>query len=157
MQKIPVENTDTTETADVPEASFVFSNPETRQKVEDLQKLQYQKFMERMNYKSFEPKKMNNISMMNDTSSEDLKKMLDIVSNEVNASLEKVKKINIDVLKKNMDDIMDLISKYNHEIDTWYDDKFFNDKELFFKSIYDNQEHMKLVIDTDFLHFHCRI
>lgn len=131
-------------------------NISIQQKIKDLQRIQELQRMQRMKFlEQFEQNRQkemvqpsqkcekqviqsptfSKINLINSSSNNDLRCILNEFNKIVCSSLDKVEHINIEEFKTNLYVLFETISKYNQDISSWYDDKFNYDRCQLFKNI----------------------
>ena len=121
------------------------------QRIQELQRDQRAQFLERLeqqkqqqhndafyNHKrthEIQQPEFSKTKLINSTSNNELRTVLGDFNKFVTLSLDKIEKIDIDEFKQNLDIVFDTITKYNQDIASWNDDKFYSDKNKFYDSI----------------------
>ena len=86
--------------------------------------------------------------------STDIHKKMAEFYKHITTSIDEAKHIDTDDIKLKFESVIDVITKYNQDISSWYDDKFYSDKEKLYKSISMADETYDSFADSDFIICH---
>lgn len=128
-----------------------------QQRIEELKKNQHLHFLQR-----FEQQQMyqdseqitthiSKTKMINSSTSEKIKDSLSNLTKTILTVFNTDEKINIDTVKLKFNEIIDAVESYNNELDSWYDDKYYSDKEKLYESIEKNALCSKTFLDKDYI------
>lgn len=140
-------------------------------KIRDIQRLQHLQFLQKLqeqqkhsqnitqfnqfnqlNHQNSKPKPvMEDLKLINGNSFDIVRSISSKLNKYVMTNLDKIEKINVDEIKKDLDDLFGNINKYNTALDSWYDEKFYSDKKKLYKSIEMTDKNIVVYENLDFI------
>lgn len=137
-------------------------------KIKDIQRLQHLQFLQKLqeqqkhsqnitqfnqlNHQNSKPKPvMEDLKLINGNSFDIVRSISSKLNKYVMTNLDKIEKINVDEIKKELDDLFGNINKYNTALDSWYDEKFYSDKKKLYKSIELTDKNIVVYENLDFI------
>lgn len=140
-------------------------------KIRDMQRLQRQQFLQKLeeqqklyqniskfnqfnqlNHPKSKPEpEMEKLKLINGNSFDIVGHISSKLNTYVMSTLDKIEKINVDEIKKDLDNLFANINKYNSALDSWYDEKFYFDKKKLYKSIEMTEKNIVAFEKLDFI------
>jgi esterase/lipase len=98
-------------------------------------------------------KEQSAIKIINNNTIDEIYLILKAINYKINSSLEKIEEIDLDELKKWFEFGINKVSSYNNVINIWHDEKFNNDKILFYESIEAEEKKISIFEQSNFIFF----
>jgi hypothetical protein len=96
-------------------------------------------------------KEQSAIKIINNNTIDEIYLILKAINYKINSSLEKIEEIDLDELKKWFEFGINKVSSYNNVINIWHDEKFNNDKILFYESIEAEEKKISIFEQSNFI------